>query len=318
MWMKVDDRMHAHRKTRAVLKSARPDKRVDAAPLGLWLLAGSWAALNGTGGWVPEFELDRFDDDWETLVPRLVKAEYWHPEERGGEAGYAFVDWEQYNPSHNAAESGGFGAHKRWHADRGVVSPGCPHCPSEPDAIDPDGGPIDPDWEAIDPYPDRGPMGTPLGGDMPPLMQIDSNTRPEPHPMPELFPHSCSSDAADATPTERMSIDDDFASWWECYPRKVGKGQAIRAYRTARKKTDHATLVAAITQQTPKLVAKGPDFCPYPATWLNGERWNDELAADRAPVAEERDDSWISKPAPDWMHDAELVERLIEEANNRG
>ena len=75
-------------------------------------------------------------------------------------------------------------------------------------------------------------------------------------------------------------------------------------------------LVAAITQQTPKLVAKGPDYCPYPATWLNGERWNDELPADRAAV--ERDDSWISKPAPDWMHDAELVERLIEEANNRG
>ena len=31
---------------------------------------------------------------------------------------------------------------------RGVVSPGCPYCPSEPDAIDPDGGPIDPDWDA--------------------------------------------------------------------------------------------------------------------------------------------------------------------------
>ena len=78
MWVKIDDKMHAHRKTRRVLVS-HPGKRRDAAPMGIWLLAASWAGLNNTSGWVPEFELDSFDDDWESLVERLVKAEYWWP-----------------------------------------------------------------------------------------------------------------------------------------------------------------------------------------------------------------------------------------------
>ena len=58
---------------------------------------------------------------------------------------------------------------------------------------------------------------------------------------------SCSSVAADATPSERESINDDFAAWWERYPRKVGKGHAMKAYRAARRTTDHATALATIS-----------------------------------------------------------------------
>ena len=38
MWVKIDDKMHARRKTRRVLVS-QPGKRRDAAPMGIWLLA---------------------------------------------------------------------------------------------------------------------------------------------------------------------------------------------------------------------------------------------------------------------------------------
>ena len=146
---------------------------------------------------------------------------------------------------------------------------------------------------------------------------------------------SCSSVAADATPSERESLDVDldrwqgqarertrvrdqqtyaeFAEWWQRYPRKVGKGHAMKAYRAARRKTDHATLVAAIDAQADRLMAKGSEFCPHPATWLNGERWADETTP--PPIDDAPDESWISKPAPDWMYDAELVEKLIEEAS---
>ena len=75
---------------------------------------------------------------------------------------------------------------------------------------------------------------------------------------------------------ERVSIDDEFAEWYDAYPRKRGKGQAIKAYRAARKKAMASELIEAIQRQTPTLMAKGPDFCPYPASWLNGERWEDE------------------------------------------
>lgn len=135
-WMKIDDRLHSHRKTRAVTKS-HPDKARDAAPMGLWVVAGSWASQNGTDGWVPEDELDRWDDDWKMLAERLVDAGYWWVEDHGGEAGYGFHDWHDYNlPTDSAAKSGEYGNHVRWHEKRGRVDPECEHCPKEPDPSD--------------------------------------------------------------------------------------------------------------------------------------------------------------------------------------
>lgn len=86
---------------------------------------------------------------------------------------------------------------------------------------------------------------------------------------------SCASaDAERVNPSDTIGLD--FEEWYATYPRKRGKGQALKAYRAARKKTDHATLLDAITRQAGALLAKGADFCPYPATWLNGERWADQ------------------------------------------
>lgn len=80
-------------------------------------------------------------------------------------------------------------------------------------------------------------------------------------------------------PTPRNSTDEDFAAWWALYPRKVGKGQAMKAYTAARKKATAEALVAAVEIQGPLLMARGAQYCPHPATWLNGERWRDEPAA---------------------------------------
>ena len=80
-------------------------------------------------------------------------------------------------------------------------------------------------------------------------------------------------------PTPRNSTDEDFAAWWALYPRKVGKGQAMKAYTAARKKATAEALTAAVEAQGPLLMARGSQYCPHPATWLNGERWRDEPAA---------------------------------------
>ena len=123
-------------------------------------------------------------------------------------------------------------------------------------------------------------------------------------------------------PRGNDDADDDFAIWWDTYDNKKSRPVAERRWRIALTKrgvTPQLLIDAAekyIAHQ--RSIGKHPEYTKNPGTWLNQECWNDELAADRAPVAVERDDSWISKPAPDWMHDAELVERLIEEANNRG
>lgn len=176
MWMRVDDGLHAHRKTRAVTKS-HPDKRRDASPMGLWVLAGSWAAQNGTDGWVPEDELDRWDDDWPDLVPRLIGAGYWWPHVRDGEKGYGFTDWHDYNdPADMASKAGTYGNHVRWHVNEKRVDPECEHCPKEPD----DRGEIAPESGG-----DRGAIS---GGDGVPIAPAIALPNPNPNPNPTRTP----------------------------------------------------------------------------------------------------------------------------------
>ena len=253
MWMKIDDRLHSHRKTRRIVRSD-DEKRRDIAPMGLWVIAGSWASQNGTDGWVPEHELDRWDDDWEPLANRLVKAGYWWPHEREGEPGYGFVDWEDYNPVSNASERGAFGNHVRWHVNEGVVNPDCEHCPKEP---------VDETSIAPESLSDR----TAMDGDIAPDSLNIALPGPEPRPDPDPKDSCASADA------ER-----EFEKWWSLYPRKRGKGQAVKAYRAARKKASADELTQAVMAQRDLLTKDGADYCPYPATWLNGERWADEDA----------------------------------------
>lgn len=70
---------------------------------------------------------------------------------------------------------------------------------------------------------------------------------------------------------------DDFAEFYAAYPRKVGKGQARKAYAKALKITSHDEIMFGLSQQRPSMEAKEKQFIAHPATWLNGERWDDEI-----------------------------------------
>ena len=96
------------------------------------------------------------------------------------------------------------------------------------------------------------------------------------------------------------SLEADFETWWTNYPRKQGKGQAIRAYRAARRKTTAETLHTAVQAQLPSLTLKGREFTPLPATWLNGERWLDE-DVDAGPP-----DPWAH--LNEWQPEREAIE----------
>ena len=69
-------------------------------------------------------------------------------------------------------------------------------------------------------------------------------------------------------------MSDEFDAWYALYPRKVAKGAARKAYAKAIKLASQDVLCAAVTA----LAGKGTEkqFIPYPATWLNQERWLDE------------------------------------------
>lgn len=75
-----------------------------------------------------------------------------------------------------------------------------------------------------------------------------------------------------------------FEVWYSAYPRHVGRGQAAKAYRAALRKADAATLLAGAQRAARQYAGKDPEFVPYPATWLNGERWLDQAPAATARV----------------------------------
>jgi len=90
-----------------------------------------------------------------------------------------------------------------------------------------------------------------------------------------------------------ISLESEFAGWYAAYPRHVGRGQAEKAYRTARRKADAATLLAGAERFSASCRGKDQTFIPHPSTWLNGERWLDDatpmLALVENPPAAPRD-----------------------------
>lgn len=69
---------------------------------------------------------------------------------------------------------------------------------------------------------------------------------------------------------------DHFEDFWSAYPRKVGKGNARKAFVKAMKSATVEEIAEGLNRQIPSLLSKETQYIPHAATWLNGERWNDE------------------------------------------
>ncbi len=244
-WFKVDDGLHDHRKARAVRRS-HESKRRDVAPFGLWVTAGSWSGANSTSGFVPTEVLEEWDDNAVELAARLVDAGLWWPTVVDGEPGFGFHDWDDRNPAEEV-DSGRYGNHLRWHVKRDVTNPECPYCIG-----------------AMSP-PNRGDASGESGTTSPPESS-PVPTRPDPS-RPE---------------TPRPAGAERFDDFWKLYPRKAGRGAAVRAWKSALKKADPDAILEALREQLPSIAMQlrtDGDFRPHPATWLNGERWTDDAAA---------------------------------------
>ncbi len=81
------------------------------------------------------------------------------------------------------------------------------------------------------------------------------------------------------------SPDAEFEEAYRLYPRHVGRGQAMRAYRSARKIATHGEIMAGIRRMAVESRTTDPKFIPHLATWLNGQRWLDEEAKANGPEA---------------------------------
>ena len=71
---------------------------------------------------------------------------------------------------------------------------------------------------------------------------------------------------------------DAFERFWAVYPRKLGRKEAYRAFEKAIAVTDLHSILSAVEKQKacPQWRREGGQYIPYPATWLNQGRWEDE------------------------------------------
>ncbi len=84
--------------------------------------------------------------------------------------------------------------------------------------------------------------------------------------------------------TASLGSDSDvwFADFWRTYPRKVGKGDARKAWAQAVRRTgDPAVVLLGAHQYAADPNLPEMQFIPHPATWLRGERWADGPLAPR-------------------------------------
>ena len=71
-----------------------------------------------------------------------------------------------------------------------------------------------------------------------------------------------------------------FEKFYSLYPKKVGKQQALKAW--LKLKPDEALfnkITEAVKQQSQseQWLKDNGQYIPYPGTWLNGRRWEDEV-----------------------------------------
>lgn len=76
---------------------------------------------------------------------------------------------------------------------------------------------------------------------------------------------------------------EDFEKFWSAYPRKAGnKQKAFEAFKKAGVSLEILLDAIENQKQSSQWSKDNGQFIPHPTTWLNGKRWEDQLAVDRS------------------------------------
>jgi hypothetical protein len=178
----------------------------------------------------------------EALSDELVVARLWDVEPNIG--GWVIHDFADYLPKDRdpseRAEAGRKGAAKRWQGDGNLPS-----------------------------------ASHEVAGSVPPRSMASDSSRASAPAFPTRpVPDQTDQPPSSATPT-------DFDAFWDVWPRKVAKQAAAKAYAKAVKHTAPDVIRDSARRQLAAWAKQGrtPEFVPHAASWLNGERWDDEVTA---------------------------------------
>lgn len=79
---------------------------------------------------------------------------------------------------------------------------------------------------------------------------------------------------------------DGFALFWQEYPRKAAKAAALKAWQKLNPSPELVERILAHVRDHKRAqdwIKDGGQFVPYPATFLNGRRWEDDIPPDTGP-----------------------------------
>ena len=107
----------------------------------------------------------------------------------------------------------------------------------------------------------------------PPLTQAKPSANPSPS-QPEAINHESISKPKTIVQDKPL---DEFAIFWQAYPRKEAKADAMKAWVSPKIKIDLAVILKAIEAKKATGDWFETQYIPLPASWLRGERWNDEI-----------------------------------------
>ena len=103
-----------------------------------------------------------------------------------------------------------------------------------------------------------------------------------------------------AAPRRKLAVPSNleicFEEFWKAYPKKVGKGDARKAWK--QKKPDLQKCLDALAWQVklPQWEREEGQYIPYPGSWLRAERWDDERKAPKTVTIATRSPN---SPLPD-------------------
>lgn len=214
-------------------------KRHRFAAVGLWTVAGSWCADQLTDGSVPDYMLEVWGAP-PSAPQSLVDAGLWSRES----GGYLFHNWHEYQPSKQDVDAERAASRERMRELRARRKQGKPL--------------------------DSGDNGQVFGRT---VTNGSENVRnPDPtRPDPTHKEAKASLSKRASTPKES----DEFIEFYMAYPRREGRGNAVKAYAKALTKTDAETILEGARRYAddPNREAQ---YTKLPATWLNAESWSDE------------------------------------------
>lgn len=101
----------------------------------------------------------------------------------------------------------------------------------------------------------------------------------------------------------------DFATFWALYPKRVARKDAERAFARV-SANDYAELFAGLVGWRKVWLARGEmQYVPNAATWLNGERWMDEIPSGVAPISQgqvpfEKEEKFVRDKIPEHIQTA--------------